>query len=411
LSFLVVALVACDGESPAPTPGSARTTPARESTPTPASASPASGAHASPTRADPLLGGSARPGDGAGFAILDPHDSERPFFRDLGAIPRGETRVWSIRLLNQDPGPVAIKEASGSCGCVRVHTLRARTLAGEVIEGDNYAPAPPVLVVPAGATMELELVFDTERLQVNADKLAIFRIMTDSDASPYITFEAHLFVRDSFRVTPAELQFGHVPQGFGGRTKVRILAEPIGSPARILGIAEQGERVTAEVEDIFYGNEHVWHVLAEIPALEPIGAIRDRIVLQTTDELGEGDAGRLEVRVLATIVPDVRFEPPLVAFGARAGDAAAESSTTLEALVPGARMRVIGHRFEGASAAFLEAEQETLDADETGRSNRARLRVRLKPGHPAGMIAARLFVETDDPQNPTASVPVSGVIR
>jgi hypothetical protein len=360
---------------------------------------------------DPTLGGSTVEGSGAGLAILNPTDSERPFFRDFGQIPRGESREWTIQLLNQDPTPVDVLDARGACGCMSLRLLRARLASGEVVLGDQYKKEPPLLVVPPGAVLEIELTMTTDRVQPNMDKLAVFRVMTSSPASPNITFEAHLMALDNFAATPHQLAFGDVPQGFGGRTKVRILAEPRGTAAKILGIAEQGKRVTAELDETFYGGELVWHVLADLPALEPLGAVRDKIVLRTTDAQGQGDAGRMTIAALGTVVPDVRITPSLFAFGSRKPGESAELVGTVDALVPGVRTKVIGHRFEGPSAAYFEASFEPLQPDDAGRSVSTRITVRLRPGHALGAMAARLFLDLDDPQSPTASAPVSGFVR
>lgn len=370
-----------------------------------------SGAQRTSSAANPTLGGSATPGLNEGLAILNPFDSERPFFRDFGKLQRGETRTWTIQMRNQDPTPIAVKDAQGACGCLHIRALRALVGDDEVLEGDLYAAAPPLLIVPPGAVLELELELSTRDLTPNTDRLVVVRLITTSDASPYVTFEAHLMALDSFNVDPRELVFRDIPQGFGGRTKVRILAEPRGSRAKILGIAEQGQRVHAELEETFYGGEFVWHLLADVPPLEPLGAIRDKIVLRTTDDQGEGDAGRLIVQALGIVVADVRIDPPLIAFGARRPDEPGEVLATVDSLVPGASARVTGVRFEGASAAFLSCDVEPVQPDEDGRSKTSRLTVRLAPGHEKGPLSGRFFVQLDDPQNPEVSVAVSGVIR
>jgi len=414
LAALLSALVGC-GRGPAAEPAADQPVGAGPAGTGPPAA--AGGGYVDPPAAagagyvDPTLGGSTLAGSGAGLVILEPTDSERPFFRDFGQIPRGESREWTIKLLNQDPTPVEILDVRAPCGCMSVRVLRARLASGEVLVGDQYKKEPPLLVVPPGAVLELELALSTERVQANTDKLAVFRVMTSSPASPNITFEAHLMALDSFAATPHELAFGDVPQGFGGRTKVRILAEPRGSAAKILGIAEQGKRVRAEFEETFYGGEYVWHILGDIPALEPLGAVRDEIVLRTTDANGEGDAGRMKLEALATIVPDVRVTPSLFAFGARKPGEGGELVGTVDALVPGARTKVISHHFEGPSAASFEASFEPLQPDDAGRSISTRVTVKLRPGHALGAIAARLVLALDDPQNPTASAPVSGFVR
>jgi len=403
VAVVAVVAVGC-GRGPAPDPAAPQ--------PSGAEHTQAGGpAKMRPGYEDPTLGGSALQGAGAGLAIMNPTDSERPFFRDFGQIRRGESREWTIQLLNQDPTPVEVLDVRAPCGCMSVRVLRARLASGEVIVGDQYKKQPPMLVVPPGATLELELLLTTDQVQPNMDKLALFRLMTSSPASANITFEAHLMALDSFAATPHEFAFGDVPQGFGGRTKVRILAEPRGSAAKILGIAEQGQRVRAEFEETFYGGEFVWHLLADLPALEPLGAVRDKIVLRTTDAQGQGDAGRMTLAVLGTVVPDVRITPPLFAFGARKPDESAEFVGRVDALVPGARTKVIGHRFEGPSAASFEASFEPLQPDDAGRSISTEITVKLRPGHALGPMAARLYLDLDDAQNPTASAPVSGFVR
>ena len=361
----------------------------------------------------PVLGGSAQLGEGRGLVILDPTDPVRPFFRDFGRIPRGESREWRIRLLNQDPEPVDVKDAVGACGCMGVRGLRARLADGTEISGDTYRSEPPLLTVPPGAVLELDLAITTDRIQPNTDKLAVFRMTTSSLISPYITFEAHLIAADSFNATPHEFQFGDVPQGYGGRKQVRILAEPRGSAAKILGIAEQGKRVTATFDEVFFGGEFVWHVVAEIPPLEPLGAVRDTIILRTTDADGNGDSGRMKLDVYAAIVRDIRIAPPLIAFGAVRADEKAPlvREGTVDALVPGARTRVLGHRLSGPSAPHLSVKFTPTDPDDVGRAVSTRIEVELAPGHPVGPIAADLTVEMDDVATPTVSVKVSGVVR
>lgn len=406
----LVALVGC-GREPAQDPGASQLGTPNGPALTQAGRAPGDGPGEGPGYVDPTLGGSAPLGANEGLVIMNPTNTDRPFFRDFGQIQRGESREWTIQLLNQDPTPVEVLDVRAPCGCMTVRVLRARLASGEVIVGDQYRQQPPMLVVPPGAMLELELVLTTERVQPNTDKLAVFRLMTSSPASANITFEAHLMALDSFAATPQQFAFGDVPQGFGGRTKVRILAEPRGSAAKILGIAEQGQRVRAEFEETFYGGEHVWHVLADLPALEPLGAVRDKIVLRTTDPQGQGDAGRMTIEALGTVVPDVRITPSLFAFGARKPDESAELIGRVDALVPGARTKVLGHRFEGPSAASFEASFEPLQPDDAGRSISTQITVRLRPGHAPGAMAARLHLDLDDSQNPTASAPVSGFVR
>src|SRR5688572_2698758 len=83
VSALFVALAGC-GRGPEPAPVAPP-------------AGPGAGAtDDGPGYMDPTLGGSTVEGTGAGLAILNPTNTDRPFFRDFGRIPRGESRDWTI---------------------------------------------------------------------------------------------------------------------------------------------------------------------------------------------------------------------------------------------------------------------------------------------------------------------------
>lgn len=352
---------------------------------------------------------SSAAGTDAGLVIHG--EGERKNFHDFGAVPYGKRATHTFVLENTEAVPITILSVQWPCSCVRIKSITYETDAGEVIVGDVRA-TDGVLVVPPGELVDLTILVDTTAVPIpNRDKLSIVRVRTDSQYTPFITFEVHLIAEKLFQVTPATIHLDEVPTTAGKAAVARIVTGTPGSLARIVGIAAQGERVTATLTETVMGAENLWTLSVTLPELQPLGPIRDRVVLATTDDQGQGESGTLEIAVWAQVVEDVVIYPRSPNFQAIEAGTEAVLELELRALVPGARVLVEGVVIEGALADHFEVAREVVAPDATGRSSRWKLTLRADSTLPPGRFDGTLRVALDDDQHPEVRSRFGGFVR
>jgi len=168
-----------------------------------------------------------------------------------------------------------------------------------------------------------------------------------------------------------------------------------------------------------FGGEFIWYVDVSVPPLTPLGQIRGDVVLSTTDENGQGDEGRLELPVVALVVPDVIPSPRLASLRTFNNSTGAEFTGRIVALVPGARLKVLAARVDGDHAGKYTVTFEPVKAFSDGRALEWTYTVKLGPGHPHGYVAGAVVFELEEdfgglPEGAPANelrVTLSGVAR
>ncbi len=362
------------------------------------------GAAANPSAANgstSTINGSAAliPGErGQGLLeVIDPTVPERPLFRDFGEMNFGEEASWVTRFRNVGAGPIEILSAQAACGCTRLFQL-------EVVPADGSpstkirAFAPRGLVtVPVGAELIMTVKVMKSYTTPNKRKLALFRLTTDSDLAPYMTLEVSFWPRRAFIMAPRELKLMNVPTSHGQEARIKVLVESTGDPGMILGIESAPEGLEVSFVEESFAGEYVWWIDVRVPPLSPLGVIRDKIILRTTDSLGEGEDGRLSLPLIVQIVPDIVLEKPLVAVGSFKTSEGTTFQSRLTALVPGAEMRVVGTRVEHATVEGIEVTATPVSPDDAGRAKLWLVVVWIPPGCPPGFITGDVVFELDEP--------------
>ncbi len=335
---------------------------------------------------------------GAGHLdMVDPPSTERPLYHELGELPFGSVRSWSARMHNSGSAPLGIQTIQAACGCLRVTGIDVSDPAtGEVTRLRSF-DGEKVATIPAGADAEIFAQLLTAYSTPNERKLAQLRLTTDSLTTPYVTFELGFLPKRTFDFAPKEARMLNVPTSHGGSERIKVLTNRSGDPGRVLGIESVPEGITATLTEESFAGESVWFIDVDVAPLSPLRMIRGGIVLRTTDAEGNGDADRLSLPVLIHVVPDVVLEPKLVAFRGFASTAGAEFTGRLSALVPGARLGVLGTRVEAQHPEDFEVEVTPIEPDEEGRSIAWNVRVLLKPGRDPGYVNGRLVFELDEP--------------
>jgi hypothetical protein len=348
---------------------------------------------------------------GANLGLVIQAEGDRKNFHDFGAIPHGTRETHTFVLENTDSVPVTILSTQGACSCVRIKGISYTTEAGDVHEGDVRA-TDSILVVPPGELVDITILADTTAVGTpNKDKLSIVRVRTDSKTTPFLTFEVHLVSQKLFQVTPAAVHMNEVPTTSGNAAVVRIITGTPNSPARIVGIAEQGKRCTAELQETLVGAETLWTLTVTLPELQPLGPVRDRVVLTTTDEAGQGKSGTLEIEVWAQVVDDVVVYPRSANFQVIESGTDAALELELHALVPGMRVKIETVAIESALADHFQITHEAVAPDANGRSAIWKLALSADAGLPPGRFTGSFRLQLDDDQNPEVRHTFSGIVR
>ncbi|MEM8712766.1 MAG: hypothetical protein AAGG01_17580 [Planctomycetota bacterium] len=382
--------------------------------------------------ADPRWQDSPAPLEGANSAgvltVVDPEFPERPFYKQFGSVPFGKQEFWTFEMRNEGPEAVRILSGQEPCGCTKFIDLRITGADGAPIEDPDRPGRARMFtdlsrekpaVVPPGGTVAMRCKLITSYSRVNEQKLALMRLTTDSRERPYLTFEVGFKSTRSFIFAPERANLLNAPFSAGKSERIKILVDRAGDPERVIDILSTPEGIEAELVEEPFGGEPIWYVDVSVPPVSPRGPIRGSVVLRTTDTEGKGNEGRLELPVIAEVVPDVVPSPRLAAF--RTFDLSQGASFTgrITALVPGARLRVLRARFENDLPELFSATLTPIKPFDDGTAIEWQYTAKLSPGHPEGYVSGEVIFELEEaigglredaPQN-EVRVRLSGVAR
>jgi hypothetical protein len=350
----------------------------------------------------------------AGLIIQNdaPDDPSRPFFFDFGRVEHGTRQELPIYFLNTETEPIIVREIDPACACTSAKRLTLVDEAGQVLREGNLERRGDMLTVPPGGRVELLLGVDTRSVLPNREKLAIMRITTDSLNTPWITLEIHLLTHRPFLVTPASIQLGAVPFAHGGAAQCRIMTGTKDGDSTVVGVRSTSGEVEATLDYVFVNDEHVWTLTARVPPLQPMGAMRDKIVLDTIDS--KGVEGTLAVDVWASVVEDVGFTRVNPHFGVIRVGRSATLTLELVARVPGMRVRLLDVQLSGPAAEHITATWGPTPGayvDDEGKSETWAVSLEAGVGLAEGRFEAQLRALLSDDQYPVVSTKVQGLVR
>jgi hypothetical protein len=349
-----------------------------------------------PTEGPPIVEGA----DSLGvLEVVQPENAERPLYKEFGDVAYGTNLFWNTTMKNTGTEPVIIRSAQAACGCTRFMDFRVTDAEGNGPDRPTPFAASKdrsLASIPPGGQIQMRMKLMTALSKVNQRKLAMMRLFTNSQLEPYMTFEVGFTPSRSFVFAPATANLTNSPVSSGKSKRVKILVDRAGDPERVLDVLSTPDGIEAELQTETFGGEYIWYVNVTVPPLTPLGPIRGDVILRTTDEEGNGNAGRLELPVVALVVPDVVASPNLISFRAFDRSVGAEFTGRLAALVPGARLKITGARFEGDHADKLSVEYTPVKAFDDGRALEWTYTVKMAPGHPAGYVAGTAIFELDE---------------
>lgn len=338
------------------------------------------------------------PGAGV-LEVLNPELPERPLYKEFGDVAFGTVLYWTMEMRNVGTAPVNINTAQAACGCTRFMDFT-------VTDASGSAPARPtaftaqaegaLATIPAGGTILMRMKLMSEFSTPNERKLAMMRLSTDSVIKPFLTFEVGFQPTRAFIFAPDRANLLNSPFSSGREKRIKILVDRAGDPERVLGVLSKPEGIEAELITETFAGEYVWYVNVSVPPLSALGTIRGDVILKTTDAEGNGDAGRLKLPVVALVVADVISTPNLAPLRAFDRSVGAEFTGRIVALVPGARLMVMGTRVESEHAEHFSIEATPIKAFQDGRAIEWSYTVKVGPGHPQGFVAGELIFELEE---------------
>lgn len=338
-----------------------------------------------------------------GFVITNP-STDRDYFHDFGRVVYGERVTRVFELENREGVPIQVDDLQASCSCT-VPTTWYLDERGERVTGSRTQK--PVIVVPPGRTLHVACAVDTTRVeQANVDKLSQVRMRSNSKVTPYVTFEMHLVVVRPFRAVPEVLDLRQTPQSHGKSARTDVTTALANDPARIVKLERVEGPFEATVEHKVVGPENVWIVTATAHDGLALGPLSGKVVLETSVPGFDGAGPPFEIPIRATVVPDVIADPGVLALQVREDGGVLAGSFDVVALVPGARVLVLGAVASGAAKDEIDVAFEPVAADDSGRANRWKISVRAKPG--AKSAQGTIEVSTDDPSVAVVRVPFAG---
>lgn len=355
----------------------------------------------------PLACAPAAP-EGRGLVVLDPVNPERPLYYDFDIVPEGEVREHTYVLQNTDPVPVTVTKLQSSCGCT-VPRVVAIAPDGTETTGRLYTEdGSDVVTVPVGGRLAVTVTTDTRHVRVkNQHKLNTVRLTCDSVNEPYLSFEQHLWVTLAFNATPLEIDLELVPEGGGKAGSTELFPAQDGSLARVTGVHSATEGLTVSFHEEPRPRGNVTIVTAELAPGMQRGPWLGEVRLDCTREDGETPAPPFLVPVRAHVTTDVVCSPGSLIFGPLGAQGGAELEAVVQALIPGERVMLSGHRLLGElDGVQVSYEPDAPDAD--GRSVRWNLTLSVAPEHATQPLRGTLELDTDVESAGTLSIPVTG---
>ena len=347
-----------------------------------------------------------------GIEVLNPSRPELPYFHSFGNIAYGKRYQHTFELRNIEDRAITIKRTEPACACSRVTAIEAwkgETKEEGVVVGD-VSQRGNVLRVEPGQKFSIDFLIDTVRVHANAGKLAVVRVYTDSDIEPYLTFELNFFPEKLFELADSTLKLGDIPQGGGVANTMQIHSRVALNQARLIDVFSASEGLEAELV-LIDGRDTIWNLHVTAVGQIKRGPFKGTVTLRTTDSLGQGDAGRLDITVDGRVVPPVMMYPTNLSFGQVALGKGSALHAGVQGLAPGHRIKIDGAHLEGPSAPHLTVELERIAEDTFGRSARIDVHVHCKESAPAGTIDATLTLDLVEEAQDTIVRKIHGVVK
>lgn len=346
-----------------------------------------------------------------GLVIIEPANPDRPYYFDFDVVPEGEVREHTYVMANTDPRPITITKVQSSCGCT-VPRVVATAPDGTQTFGRLFTnDEADVITVPVGGRLELTVTTDTRHVRVkNQHKLNTVRLTCDSENSPFLSFEQHLWVTLGFNATPLEIDLRLVPEGGGRAASTELFPAQAESKARITGVHSATEGLTVSFVEEKRHTGVVTIVTAELAPGMPRGPWLGEVRLDCTREDGVTAAPPFLIPVRGHVTTDVVCSPASLIFSPLNHETGAFAEAVVQALIPGERIAIKDCRLIGEMDG-VKIEYSPDAPDSKGLSVRWNLRLSVGPEAAGTQAIGTLEIDTTVESAETLKVPVNGTFE
>lgn len=290
---------------------------------------------------------------------------------NFGAVSQGVPVKHTFKIINRGDADLIIGSVQTTCGC---------TVA-----------QPAKKLLRPGESTEITATLDTSHERGRVDRR--IDVYTNDPKTPDKALTLAGMITVQAEAVPAEVNFKKVRRDAGASRQVEI--KYLGKKAagfRVTKFSNSNPAIkvtrTATPSGAAAGLE-----IKVLPSM-PVGAFQDVVEVATSWR-------PIEVPVYGRVVGDLRTEPAQVSFGILPhGQGAVRYVRVINA-----GSKPVAIKAVTSSNSAVSAQAKALE-----QGKEFRITLRLKPGLPDGQLQGQLKITTDDPSQPSLTVPYFGVV-
>jgi len=309
------------------------------------------------------------------LAVAGPADMFTEKEKDFGVSPKGTVLIHYFRFTNNTKETVTLGQPRVSCGCVT-----------PALTKNSLAPGESAAVVAY---------MDTKRIQyAGVTKTVIIYVPFHSPTFEEVSLKVTTVTRDDLMMSPDTLAFGTVTKGKGAKTSTKVTFTS-DAKWKVNKASSTGGFVAVDFkEDTRNGNMVTYEVTATLDKDCPAGNWTSDIYLETSNAA----VAKLRVPVTVNVVAAVAASPETVSFGNVIVGSATEQKLTIQSKTPFKILEVKG----ADDQVSVKVDTDVSQAVHT-------VVISAKP-KAAGGLSGKLEIVTDNKDQPTIIVPLTGKV-
>jgi len=289
---------------------------------------------------------------------------------NFGTVLGGPPIKHTFTIRNEGKGELIIGQVMASCGCT--------------------AAKPATMRLAPGHSTQIAVQVDSSVL--HGESVHTVSILTNDPKMPDAELKLVGIVQLQVTATPAEVDFGKVPRGgVVARTLVLTPYNPAGF--KIGDIKNQNSSIKIErTPTVVPGNGVELKLTMDKPT--QVGPFVDTIDIPTN---------RVEVNVSAfgAVTGELAINPPQVSFGI------VQSNQPATRLV---RLTNSGDRDVKITSIDTSNTSVTAEVEPVKPGKEYKVSVELRQNTPDGQVRGQIVLKTDDPDQPTVTIPYYGIV-
>jgi hypothetical protein len=296
--------------------------------------------------------------------LLDP-------VHDFGAVMEGQPVSHTFKVRNAGGAELLIDHVQTTCGCTVAEPSRKRLKPGE--------------------EAEIAVTFDTRYQKGHRQR--VITLYSNDPQTPSATMTLQGDVKTEVEASPEEIAFNKVRQGTEETRQLALTYVGKGRDFRVEKISNSSPHIKVTQAANKDGKPGAMISVTMLKSM-PAGPFDDTIDIATNHQA-------VQVHVFGRVVGDLTLDPAQISFG----------------IVPHGQgtVRILRLTNSGAGAVQITGVSSTSQSvaakvDPVASGKEYKITVELRRGTPDGELRGALSIKTDNPQQPSLSVPFYGVV-